>query len=336
MIWTPLHAIAQHTLQKRQFVVQGQALLLAFSGGQDSLCLLQILRDLQPKWNWRLAIAHCNHRWPPDAGANADYVQHLAQQWSLECYLETAPTILKGEAEGRIWRYQTLTTLAETHGFDVVLTAHTASDRAETLLYNLCRGSGSTGLHALQWQRPLSPQVQLVRPLLDITRQDIGQFCESLGLPVWNDSMNQDRHYRRNRLRLDCLPVLREALNPNLDNLLAQTAEILQAETDYLEQQAQHLLARATESQETTTFLTKSPHFLSALCQDPLIDAPLALQRRVMRTWLNQTLHYSPPFSHIEKVVALISGHNRDRSDPLLDKVVAEVQRPFLCLCALD
>jgi tRNA(Ile)-lysidine synthase len=336
MTWTTLHAIAQHTLQKRQLVAKGQAILLGFSGGQDSLCLLQILHDLQPKWNWRLAIAHCNHRWPLDADANAEYVQQLAQQWNLECYLETAPTVLKGEAEGRTWRYQTLTALAETHSFEIVLTAHTASDRAETLLYNLCRGSGSTGLQALQWQRPLSPQVQLVRPLLDITRQETGQFCESLGLSVWNDSMNQDRHYRRNRLRLDCLPALREALNPNLDNVLAQTAEILQAETDYLEQQAQHLLTRATKSQETMTFLSKSPHLLSALCQDPLIDAPLALQRRVMRTWLNQTLHYSPPFSHIEKVVALISGNNRDRSDPLLKNVIAEVQRPFLCLYSLN
>lgn len=337
MTWTPLHATLHQTLRKRRLVTQGQALLLGFSGGQDSLCLLQLLQDLQPKWSWRLAIAHCNHRWPLDADANAAYVQRLAQQWNLESYLAIAPTVLKGEAEGRTWRYQALTTFAETHGFNMVLTAHTASDRAETLLYNLCRGSGTAGLHALQWQRPLTPKIQLVRPLLEVTRAETGEFCQNLGLPLWQDSMNQDKYYRRNRLRLDLMPSLRESLNPGLDRTLAQTAEILQAETDYLEHQARQLLAKAALDETTEQdFLCQYPDVLATVQQTILKEAPLALQRRAMRIWLKDMLNYAPPFHHIEKVVLLLSGGNRDRTDPLVGHVIAEVQQPYLCLRSLD
>jgi tRNA(Ile)-lysidine synthase len=336
MTWTPLHATLHQTLRKRQWITRGQSLLLGFSGGQDSLCLLQLLRDLQSKWDWRLALAHCNHRWPLDADANADYVQHLAHQWQLESYLETAPEVLKGEAEGRTWRYQVLTTLAETHGFDRVLTAHTASDRAETLLYNLCRGSGTAGLHGLQWQRPLTPEVLLVRPLLGVTRQETGQFCQDLGLPLWHDSMNQDKYYRRNRLRLDLMPALRESLNPELDGTLAHTAEILQSETDYLEDLTQQLLLQATlREADNQILLSHQSDIHAAINLTVLQKAPLALQRRAIRSWLASVLNYSPSFYHIDKVVVLLSGCNRDRTDPLVGDIIAEVQRPFLCLRSL-
>lgn len=337
MRWTHLHAIVHQILRRRRLVAEGQALLLGFSGGQDSLCLLQLLRDLQPKWNWRLAIAHCNHRWPLDADANADFVQQLAQRWNLESYLAIAPTVLKGEAEGRTWRYQTLTSFAETHRFNVVLTAHTASDRAETLLYNLCRGSGASGLHALQWQRPLTSEIQLVRPLLEVTRAETGQFCKDLDLPLWQDSMNQDKHYRRNRLRLDVMPSLRASLNPELDTALAQTAEILQAETDYLEDQARQLLTKAALNDSMQhSLLSQHADVLAAVQQIVLKEAPLALQRRAIRLWLMNTLNYSPPFHHIEKVVMLLSRSNRDRTDPLVGHIIAEIQKPFLCLRSLD
>jgi tRNA(Ile)-lysidine synthase len=153
MAWTTLHATVHHTLRQRQLLDKGQSIVLGFSGGQDSMCLLQLLQDLQPKWGWRLAIAHCNHRWPLDSDKNAAHVATLAQQWNLECFRFTAPKVLKGEAEGRTWRYQVLTELAHNQGFSAVLTAHTASDRAETLLYNLFRGSGMEGLQALVWRR---------------------------------------------------------------------------------------------------------------------------------------------------------------------------------------
>lgn len=329
MVWTALHATIHQTLRQRSLLTKGQSITLAFSAGQDSMCLLQILRDLQPKWGWRIAIAHCNHRWPLDSGANAAHVAQLAQDWNLEHYSFTAPRVLKGEAEGRYWRYEVLKELAEKQGFSAILTAHTASDRAETLLYNLMRGSGMDGLQALAWQRPLSEQVQLIRPLLGITRQQTGAFCTQHQLPIWEDTMNADLTYRRNQIRLELLPQLRQAFNPQIETTLARTAEILQAETDYLDQAAQQVLTQAT-------VLSVPAPLLAALDRQILQQTHLALQRRVLRLWLQAHLKIQPNFEQIEKVLALVEGNNGDRTDPLVANIIAAVQHPWLCLHPLN
>jgi tRNA(Ile)-lysidine synthase len=334
MAWTTLHAKVHHTLRQRQLLEKGQSIVLGFSGGQDSMCLLQLLRDLQPKWGWRLAIAHCDHRWPTDSSENADYVTHLAQQWNLECFRFTAPQILKGEAEGRTWRYQILAELAHNQGFSAVLTAHTASDRAETLLYNLFRGSGMEGLQALVWQRPLGEQIQLIRPLLAVTRQQVLAFCQQMQLPIWQDAMNEDLTYRRNQIRLTLLPLLRQYFNPQIDVTLAKTAEILQAETEYLDHQAQDLLQLALKHE--ILLEPRSNSILTTLDRQILQQSPIALQRRALRHWLAHYLHIRPNFDQIEKMVALIHGNNGDRTDPFIAGVVAEVRHPLLCLIRLD
>jgi tRNA(Ile)-lysidine synthase len=327
MVWTPLHATVHQTLKQRKLLPSKQSVLLAFSAGQDSMCLLQILRDLQPKWQWQLAIAHCDHRWPPDSHANASHVVQLAQQWQLEHYRFIAPQVLKGEAEGRDWRYQVLNEWAQTQGFDVVVTAHTASDRAETLLHNLFRGSGRDGLQALVWQRPLSNSVQLVRPLLDVTRAQTATFCAQFQLPLWQDTMNQDLAYRRNRIRLEVLPMLRQHFNPKIDLTLAKTAELFQAETEYLEEQAQRLLNSAIVPSEQLP-----QGAIAALDQPIFAQGPLALQRRAIRQWLTHSLNIQPNFVQVEKTVALVQGHQGDRTDPFIANVVAEVKRPWVYL----
>lgn len=326
MVWTTLHAKVHQTIRQRSLLAKGQPVLLAFSAGQDSMCLLQLLRDLQPKWDWRLAIAHCNHRWPLDSDANAAHVAQLAQDWSLKHYGVTAPQVLKGEAEGRDWRYGVLRKLAEAEGFSAVLTAHTASDRAETLLYNLMRGSGMDGLQALAWTRPLSGSVQLIRPLLDLTRQQTGAFCTQHQLPVWADTMNQDLTYRRNQIRLELLPLLRQTFNPQVETALAKTAEILQAETSYLDQAAQQILTQAA------VLDLRALHCIAALDRQILKQAHLALQRRCVKLWLGQSLKMQPNFEQTEKVLALVDGNTGDRTDPLTADVIAEVQRPWVCL----
>lgn len=343
MVWTPLHATVHQTLKQRQLLHKGQSILLAFSAGQDSLCLLQILRDLQPKWQWQLAIAHCNHRWPPDSDANAAHVAQLAKDWGLKSYSFAAPTVLKGEAEGREWRYEMLRQLGEDEGFSAVLTAHTASDRAETLLFNLFRGSGMDGLQALAWQRPLSQKVNLIRPLLNITRPQTAAFCEQFQLPIWQDAMNNDLAYRRNQIRLELLPRLRQQFNPKVDLNLARTAEILQAETEYLDCEATRLLQRATIPVHELATLADSwcvtaleELAIAALDQPTLQDSPLALQRRAIRQWLQHYLNIQPNFTQIEKTVALVQGHNGDRTDPFVANVVAEVKHPWIWLYPLS
>lgn len=316
--WTPLHCQLHQTCRQRNLLARRQSLLVAVSGGQDSLCLLKLLSDLQPKWDWQLAVAHCNHAWTTDAGI-ADRVRHVAGEWNLPFYLKTASNLAETEAAARQWRYEALVEMARERGFSAIVTGHTLSDRAETLLYNLIRGSGTDGLQALSWQRALAANIQLIRPLLNVSRRETGQFCQQFQLPVWEDAVNQDLHYARNRIRQEVIPHLQTHFNPQVETAISQTAEILRADVEYLERQARELLAAA---------LSPSPPL--ALNRCILRAAPLALQRRVIRQFLQAEGAISPNFSQIEAVTHLIEAPNRSRTSTFPGGFTAEVRGDWI------
>ncbi|MEG4853372.1 tRNA lysidine(34) synthetase TilS [Microcoleus sp. B5-D4] len=371
--WTHLHAQVHRTLLYRQILPSNQRLLVAVSGGQDSLCLIKLLLDLQPKWGWNLAIVHCDHRWRSDSEASANHVEQLAKNWGISYYLETASEISKTEAAARKWRYQTLTEIAIAHNYPYIVTGHTASDRAETLLYNLIRGSGADGLSALTWTRPLldfrlpifdyrvgnsgensnsqisgdfrlenqdensqsiiqnlKSKIYLVRPLLEITRSQTGQFCQEQKLPIWEDSTNQDLQYTRNRIRSELLPYLETHFNPKAQQALAQTAELLRADVEYLELAASDLLQRAMSP------IADSPPMnfqLPVRLNRPILrEAPLALQRRAMRQLLQQILPSAPSFESVEKLTSLIVAPNRSQTDPFPGGAIGRVEHPSIIL----
>ncbi|MBW3584995.1 MAG: tRNA lysidine(34) synthetase TilS [Cyanobacteria bacterium 0813] len=371
--WTHLHAQLHRILLHRQILPSNQRLLVAVSGGQDSLCLIKLLLDLQPKWGWNLAIAHCDHRWRSDSEASANHVEQLAKNWGISYYLETASDIPKTEAAARQWRYQALTEIAIAHNYPYIVTGHTASDRAETLLYNLIRGSGADGLSALTWTRPLldfrlpildfrlgnsaenpnsqisgdfrwenqdknsqskiqnlKSKIYLVRPLLEITRSQTGQFCQEQKLPIWEDSTNQDLQYTRNRIRSELLPYLETHFNPKAQQALAQTAELIRADVEYLELAASDLLQRAMSP------IADSPQVdfqLPVKLNRPILrEAPLALQRRAMRQLLQQILPSAPSFESVEKLTSLIVAPNRSQTDPFPGGAIGRVEHPSIIL----
>ncbi len=371
--WTHLHAQLHRTLLHRQILPSNQRLLVAVSGGQDSVCSLKLLLDLQPKWHWHLAIAHCDHRWRSDSEANANHVENIAKSWGISYYLQTASDISKTEAAAREWRYQALTEIAIAHNYPYIVTGHTASDRAETLLYNLIRGSGADGLSALTWTRPLADfrlpildfrfgnsgenpnsqisanfrlenqdknsqskiqhlksKIYLVRPLLEITRSQTGEFCQEQKLPIWEDATNQDFKYARNRIRSELLPYLETHFNPKAQQALAQTAELLRADVEYLELAASDLLQRAMSPMEDSPQVNfQLPVKLSRSC---LREAPLALQRRAMRQLLQQILPSAPSFDSVEKLTSLIAAPNRSQTDPFPGGAIARVENPWIVI----
>lgn len=322
MAWTDLHAQLHQILRSRRLLPPRSAILIAVSGGQDSLCLTQLLLDLQPKWSWKLAVVHCDHCWRSDSQANALHVQKLAAQWNLPFHLRTATEPLSSEAAARDWRYRMLVEVAEQQGYGLIVTGHTQSDRAETLLYNLLRGSGADGLQSLTWQRNLTPKIQLIRPLLTVNRRQTEEFCKTFNLPIWEDSTNQDFKYARNRIRGELIPYLQTHFNPQVVAALAQTAELLRADVDYLETTAEQLLQQAWQPLEDTSHLRLSRGTLKTI--------PLALQRRVMRQFLTQVLPQSPSYEQVEKLVALILAPNRSQTDPFPGGAIAQVSGDWI------
>ena len=248
--WGPWqHRLHRQLLADPDLLPDGTSLLLAVSGGQDSLALTRLLLELQPLHAWSLQLWHGNHGWRSDAEANALHLQALVEQWELPLNIDVATPPPASEAAARRWRYGLLRQRAEQLGCPLVLTGHTGSDRAETLLFNLIRGSSPRGLASLRSKRQLGPGITLVRPLLSFSRADTAACCAALQLPVWHDSSNNDPRFSRNRMRQEVLPLL-EQLRPGATSHIARLAgdlEILDGELAALEQLALEQLLIANE-----------------------------------------------------------------------------------------
>ena len=271
------HRLHQLLLDDPSLLPQGSGLLIAISGGQDSLALSRLLLDLREQHHWQLQLWHGNHNWREDAAANAQHLQQVAAQWGLPLTVDCAEPAPKSEAAARQWRYERLQRQAETRSCPLVLTGHTATDRAETLLFHLIRGADLTGLSSLRQTRPLGAGITVVRPLLAFSRADTQACCEQLGLPVWHDSTNADRQFSRNRLRLDVIPEL-EALNPGATQHLARAAQLLEE----LEGQHSALEVLALEA------IRREPG-RADLNRQRWQEQPIELQKRLLHRWVQQT-----------------------------------------------
>ena len=211
-------------------------ILVAVSGGKDSVVLLDALHRL----GGRVAVAHAHFGLRgEDADADAEFVRKLAKQYKVPFHQEHFATAAFAEKEklsiqmaARTLRYAWFARLCADHGYAAVATGHHAADAAETVLLNLTRGTGLAGLHGIPARTPLpGGAASVVRPLLSASTAELYDYLVERQLTWREDASNEDTtHYRRNRLRHDVLPVLRE-LNPNLDQTLALSAErVRQAE----------------------------------------------------------------------------------------------------------
>ena len=287
--WSPYHLRLHQLLRRRpELLPQGASLLVALSGGQDSMALTGLLLDLRRLHHWSLQLWHGDHRWRPESSQQAREIAAWACGQGLEIQLaswEWQPTDLQStdqqssnqqqppsEASARAWRYAGLVDCAQQRGCGHVVTGHTASDRAETLLLNLARGSDRRGLASLQEQRPLAEGIQLVRPLLIFSREETARICQMLQLPIWLDSSNAELRYSRNRVRSAVLPVLEE-LHPGATRRIGGTAARMAADL----QGELELLDLALQP------LSSGPR---SLRRQPLIRLEAANQRRLLHHWI--------------------------------------------------
>ncbi len=234
----------------RAVVPEGPScLVVAVSGGPDSVCLGHATAAWARSNGVRLIAAHFDHRLRPDSGADAEFVAALAGSWGIESEIERAqppPGVAAGrspEAWARRVRWEFLEECARRRGAAAVLTAHHLGDQAETLLLRLLRGSGSAGLAGMP---PVAAGFDppRVRPLLGIDRTTIRAYLAEHDLPHRTDPTNLEPSTDRNRIRLDVMPLL-EQLRPGAPATIARAAENLRAEADLLADLAESALPRA-------------------------------------------------------------------------------------------
>lgn len=206
--------------------------LVAVSGGADSVAMLRALVAVKPAGDGRLVVGHLNHRLREDADADERFVAELSGRLGLECCsgrIEPASLTEAGrglEAAAREARYRFLRTTAERLGARYVACGHTADDQIETVLHRILRGTGIAGLAGMPAARRLSEAVTLVRPLLGARRSELLEYLDRIGQPYRQDRSNLDRRFTRNRLRHDLLPHLAEHYNPAVGDALLRLARL--------------------------------------------------------------------------------------------------------------
>jgi len=232
-----LLAKLKKTVQKYKLLSPGDRVLVAVSGGPDSVCLLAALHALSVELGITLHVAHLDHMFRGKESADeALFVADLAARLGLPSTIESVDGAafcrergLSVQAGAREVRYAFLTRTAEKIGARRIATGHTATDQAETVLLRLLRGAGSTGLAGIP---PL--RGPFIRPLIETTREEVLEHLAGSGLAFKTDPSNTKPLYTRNRIRLELLPVLRQ-FNPRIVETLAAEAALLKDEGEALD-----------------------------------------------------------------------------------------------------
>jgi tRNA(Ile)-lysidine synthase len=230
--------------------------LIAVSGGADSVALVRALHQPREAGEGRLVLAHFNHRL---RGAESDADQAFVEQLGRELGLESIIAARRGEGqrgrEGeesvssseeslRTLRYAFLSSAAGQCGARYVATAHTADDQVETVLVNLLRGTGLAGLAGIPRVRQLTDAATLIRPLLDVTRAEVLDYLNSIDQPFRQDSSNTNRDYTRNRIRHELLPLLERDYNPRVREALGRLSRLAGEADDEINGLAAELVAQ--------------------------------------------------------------------------------------------
>ncbi len=263
------------TIHRHHMLARGSRVVVAVSGGPDSVVLLDVLKRLQEFYSLNLLVAHFDHGLrPEDDDAETRFVASLAASRGLAFVTEkcTSPFPKSGkslEEAARDRRYAFLKRAKTVHAAETIALGHTLDDQAETVMMRLLRGSGPKGLSGI----PPVRYPGIIRPLIDVTRKDIEAYIARRNLEVMIDPSNREKRYLRNRIRLELLPLL-ETYQPRIAQVLGQTADIMREETRWMEQEADRWIDLHAETRESDTRVL-SLKSLTAL-------AP-ALQNRVIR-----------------------------------------------------
>ena len=236
--------VARDAIRRSGMTRSGEVVLVALSGGGDSVALLDVLRALAPELRVTLHAVHVHHGLRPEGDADAAFVRGLCADLGIPFHLERvavkrAPPWEGLEAEARRARYAAFREVARRMGAQRVATAHTADDQAETVVMRLLEGAGPRGLAGIAPVRGI-----FIRPLLGARRTDVEAHLRGRGLAWVEDASNRDPRFLRNRIRHEVLPYLVEAIEPDIVSRLARSAALVRSLVDDLERVAARELPR--------------------------------------------------------------------------------------------
>ena len=292
------------TIRRLSMLKPGDKVLVAVSGGPDSVALLHALWSLRDELGITLYAAHLNHSFRgKESDQDAEYVAQLAGNLGVPCTVEKidVPEIqrtlrLSPEEAARLVRYEFLERVADEIVANRIAVGHTADDQVETVLLNILRGAGIDGLSGMPPVRG-----RIIRPLIETRRSVVEEYVERHNLRPRIDATNLLATYARNRIRLELLPLLRREFNPEVDAAILRLSELATEDSAYLNMEAEETLARLKTGQNEQSLSLDVPG---------LLECRPAIRRRAIRSAVSELRGGLADigFVHVEDLIRLLDG----------------------------
>ena len=282
------------TIADKNMINPGDTVVVGFSGGADSMCLLHFLNEYSKKENFKVIAAHVNHCLRGnESERDENFVRDFCDRENirLEVLKIDVKALSQEKKQGteecaRYLRYNFFREIGKGSTFKIA-TAHTLSDSLETALFNLTRGSGALGICGI-------PPVRgnIIRPLIKVTRQEIENYCLSFGLSFVTDSTNLKRDYHRNKIRLDVIPVLKE-INPAVENAFLRFSEVLTEDQNYINSKAKEAF--------NATMVAENEYDI-----ERVKNLPRVIKSRVIFMAISKIMEKVPEYRHIKLIENII------------------------------
>ena len=233
------------TIKKYNLIENGDKLVLAVSGGPDSISMLNILNEIKKDGiiSFEFVVAHVNHMIRKEAKEDEEYVKKYCNENKIEFYSKSIDVKklannnkVGTEEAGRMVRYKFFDEVLEKTGSNKIGVAHNKNDKAETIIMNMIRGSGITGLKGIEAKRG-----KYIRPLIECERAEIEDYCEKEKLNPRIDKTNFENTYTRNKIRNILIPYIKKEFNPNIIETLNRLSSLVTDEEDYIEEQVEKI-----------------------------------------------------------------------------------------------
>jgi len=282
--WSKWHTRLHKRLKQNQSLLPpNSTLLLAISGGQDSMALLKLINDLKRLHKWKIEIWHGDHQWHSQSKKTEEELKLWCLNKQISFHSNKArKEEVNNEEKARDWRYKNLIIKAKLLSSNNIyfpckriLTGHTATDRAETIIMNLARGTDLIGLSTLKEKRTLENNLELARPLLIFNRNETLEICKEFDLPIWVDPSNENINFTRNKIRKEILPILNSIYN-GADLRIASLAYRLESYSDDQKLFAEIAIEFCQGDQ------------INSLSRKKIIKYPNSIRKIILSNWLRQ------------------------------------------------